>query len=228
MAKLGYVEALEEQNISKTFVINRAVYYAVKRVFDILISIVGCILLLPILLVVKIIYMINKDFHPIIFKQNRIGLNGKEFKFYKIRTMIPDADKALVKLLKEDKDLAKRYKKYKKLENDPRMTKIGKTLRKLSLDEFPQFINIFLGNMSIVGPRPYLPREKKDMKEYYDYVITCKPGLTGYWQTKGRSNTDFETRLKMDKYYVEHKGLKMDFILFFKTFAVVCKRDGAK
>ena len=228
MAKLGYVEALEEQNISKTFVINRAVYYAVKRVFDILISIVGCILLLPILLVVKIIYMINKDFHPIIFKQNRIGLNGKEFKIYKIRTMIPDADKALVKLLKEDKDLAKRYKKYKKLENDPRMTKIGRVLRKTSLDEFPQFINIFLGNMSIVGPRPYLPREKKDMKDYYNSVITCKPGLTGYWQTKGRSNTDFETRLKMDKYYVEHKGLKMDFILFFKTFAVVCKRDGAK
>lgn len=172
--------------------------------------------------------MLNKDFDPIIFKQNRIGLNGKEFKLYKIRTMIPNADEKLKEILNENKEMAKEYKKYKKLANDPRMTKIGKILRKTSLDEFPQFINIFLGNMSLIGPRPYLPREKEDMEKYYSNIITSKPGLTGYWQTQGRSNKDFNERLKMDEYYIKNKSFRLDIKIFFKTFSRLFDCKGAK
>ena len=234
MAKMGYasltqgVEVLDSQSFTKTINIKEPLYNMSKRVFDILVSIIGLILLLPLLLVVKVIYLINKDFDSIIFKQNRIGLNGKEFKLYKIRTMIPNADEELKRLLKENKDIEKEYKKYKKLANDPRMTKIGKILRKTSLDEFPQFINIFIGNMSLIGPRPYLPREKEDMKKYYNSIITSKPGLTGYWQTQGRSNKDFNERLKMDEYYIRNRSFRLDTKIFFKTFSRLIDRNGAK
>lgn len=214
--------------IKERTITRKGIYLCFKRLFDILISIIGMVLLIPILLIVKICYMIRGDFHSIIFKQNRIGLNGKEFKFYKIRTMIPNADEELEKLMKEDKEIAKEYNKYKKLHNDPRITKGGKILRKLSLDEFPQFINIFKGDMSLIGPRPYLPREKVDMGKTYDKVITCKPGLTGYWQVMGRSNTDFKERMDLDKHYVDKQGLKLDTKIFFKTFLKLLGMNGAK
>ena len=214
---------LKEHTITK-----KGIFLFTKRIFDILTSIVGCVLLIPILLVVKIVYVINKDYYPIIFKQKRIGLNGREFTFYKIRTMVPNADEILERLLKEDPVIAKEYNKYKKLENDPRMTKVGRVLRNTSIDEFPQFINIFFGQMSLIGPRPYLPREKKDMKNSYNSIITCKPGLTGYWQVRGRSNTDFDERLDLDKYYVNNQSLKLDMSIFFKTFSKILGREGAK
>lgn len=234
MSKIGYasltssVEVLDSQSFTKTIDIKEPIYNMSKRVFDILVSIIGIILLLPLLFIVKVIYLLNKDFNPIIFKQNRIGLNGKEFKLYKIRTMIPNADEELKKLLNEDKNIAEEYKKYKKLANDPRMTKIGKVLRKTSLDEFPQFINIFIGNMSLVGPRPYLPREQEDMKKYYNSIITSKPGLTGYWQTQGRSNKDFNERLKMDEYYIRNRSFRLDTKIFFNTFSRLIDHNGAK
>lgn len=214
--------------IKERAITRRGIFLCFKRLMDILFSIVGIVFLIPILLITKICYMISGDFKSIIFKQNRIGLNGKEFKFYKIRTMIPNADEALEKLMKEDKEIEKEYKKYKKLHNDPRVTKGGHFLRKTSLDEFPQFINIFKGDMSLIGPRPYLPREKTDMKKNYDKIITCKPGLTGWWQVSGRSNTDFKERLDLDKYYVSKQSLKLDVKIFFKTFLKLLGRDGAK
>ena len=214
--------------IKERSITRKGIFLCFKRLFDILISIIGMILLIPILIVVKICYMCSKDFHSIVFKQNRIGLNGKEFRFYKIRTMIPNADQELERLMKEDKEIAKEYKKYKKLHNDPRVTRGGRFLRKMSLDEFPQFINIFKGDMSLIGPRPYLPREKEDMKNDYNKLVSCKPGLTGYWQVNGRSNTDFKERIDLDKYYVDHQSLKLDIKLFFKTFLKILGRDGAK
>ena len=214
--------------IKERAITRKGIFLCFKRLFDILVSIVGIVFLIPILLVVKICYMISGDFKSVLFKQNRIGLNGREFKFYKIRTMIPNADEVLEKLMKEDKEIAKEYKKYKKLHNDPRVTKVGKFLRKTSLDEFPQFLNIFKGDMSLIGPRPYLPREKEDMGKNYIEIITCKPGLTGYWQVSGRSNTDFEERLELDRYYVKKQSLKLDIKIFFKTFLKLLGRDGAK
>lgn len=203
-------------------------YKFIKRFFDIIISLVGCLLLIPIIIIVKICYIASGDFNKIIFIQNRIGLNGKEFKFYKFRTMIPDADKVLYELLKENKDIRNEYKRNKKIKNDPRITKIGDILRKCSIDEFPQFFNILKGDMTFVGNRPYLPREKKDMGKFYNEIIKTKPGLTGIWQTSGRNDISFKRRLKLEKYYSNNCNIFMDIEIFFKTFKVVFKINGSK
>ena len=208
--------------------VGHKVYMGVKRFMDIFFSIIGLIFLLPIALVVKISYMCSKDFHPIFFKQQRIGKNGKLFNFYKFRSMVPNADEVLAKLLKEDKKAAKEYKINKKLENDPRITKMGNILRKTSIDELPQLINVLKGDMSLIGNRPYLPREKEDMGEYYNDVLKTKPGLTGYWQVSGRSDTTFEERLMLEKYYSNYSSLKLDTKIFFKTFKVVLLHKGSK
>lgn len=206
----------------------RYLYFGIKRLFDILVALIGCLFLLPIILIVKISYLLQKDFNSIFFKQQRIGKNGKIFYLYKFRSMVPNADEMLEKMLKEDTEQTREYKLNKKLQNDPRITKIGKVLRKTSLDEFPQFINILIGDMSFIGNRPYLPREKEDMNIYYNDIVRTKPGLTGYWQVMGRSNTTFEERLKLEQYYSNHYGLKMDIKILFKTFDVVLRHKGAK
>ena len=202
-------------------------YIAIKRVFDIIVALIGFIFLIPLSIIVKVSYMLSGDFHSIFFTQNRIGKNGKEFKFFKYRSMVMNADEILFKMLEENEELREEYRINKKLKNDPRITKAGKILRKTSLDELPQIINVFLGHMSLIGNRPYLPREKEDMGEYFDDIVKTKPGLTGYWQVSGRSNCTFEERLKLEKYYSDHNGLKMDIKIFFKTFLVVLLRKGA-
>ena len=219
------VAGIESKSIAKS--IRLGIYLVVKRLFDIIGSLIGLVFLIPIALVVKISYMVTGDFHSIFFTQKRIGKHGKEFSFFKFRSMIPNADKALEKLMAENEEIREEYRVNKKLKNDPRITKMGKILRKTSLDELPQLINIFLGQMSIIGNRPYLPREKEDMGKYFDDILKTKPGLTGYWQVSGRSNCTFEERLKLEKYYSEHFGFKMDIKIFFKTFAVVLLRKGA-
>ena len=213
--------------ISVDKVSKRYGYRIIKRVFDLICSIIGLVLLIPIIIIVKLLYIITGDFKSIFLVQKRIGKNGKEFRLFKFRTMIPNADEELKILLKENKELAKEYKVNKKLKNDPRITKVGKILRKASLDELPQMLNVLVGSMSIIGNRPYLPREKKDMKKYYESIITTKPGLTGYWQVSGRSNTTFEKRLELESYYSKNCSLKMDVKIFFKTFKVVLFGKGA-
>ena len=208
--------------------IKKYLYFGVKRLFDILIALIGCLFLLPIILIVKISYLLHKDFDSIFFRQKRIGKNGKEFNLYKFRSMVPNADEVLKELLKNDEAARKEYKVNKKLKNDPRVTSMGKILRVTSLDELPQFINIFKGEMSLVGNRPYLPREKEDMGLYYNDIIKTKPGLTGLWQVMGRSNTTFEERLKLEQYYSNNFGFRIDIKIFFKTFGVVIKHKGAK
>ena len=203
-------------------------YRIIKRVFDIIISLIGMLLLIPATIIVKVAYMCTGDFTTIFYTQDRIGKNGKIFKLYKFRSMVPNADEILFRTLEIDKIMAKEYKENKKLKNDPRITKIGKIIRKLSIDELPQFINIFFGDMSLIGNRPYLPREKQDMGKYYDTIIKTKPGLTGYWQVSGRSDTSFQKRLQLEKYYSEHYGFKMDIKIFFKTFGVVLGHKGSR
>jgi len=204
------------------------IYRFIKRMFDLFVAFIGCIFLIPIAIIVKISYLINKDFDSIFFVQKRIGKDGKEFDFYKFRSMIPNADEVLFEMLDEDKELAKEYKKNKKLKNDPRITKAGNVLRKTSLDELPQLINVLKGDMSMIGNRPYLPREKEDMGDSFDIIVSTKPGISGYWQVSGRSEVSFDYRLKLEKYYSEHCGLKMDIKIFFKTIRVVFKCTGAK
>ena len=183
--------------------------------------------MIPISLIVKICSICTGDFGSIFFSQNRIGKDGKEFKLYKFRTMIPNADEKLFELLKEDKELAKEYKKNKKLKNDPRITKIGKILRRTSVDELPQLINVLLGNMSVIGNRPYLPREKDDMGEYFDEIVKTKPGITGYWQTSGRKDVSFKKRLELESYYSNNRSISLDIKIFFKTFGAVFHGHGA-
>lgn len=206
----------------------KIIYKITKRLLDIVVGIVGIICLIPVTIVIKLCYMLTGDFHRIIFTQNRIGKNGKEFKFYKFRSMVPNADEVLFKLLKEDKKLAKEYKINKKLKDDPRITKIGRIIRRTSIDELPQLINIFKGDMSLIGNRPYLPREKKDMGEYFDDVVSTKPGLTGWWQVNLRSRGTFKQRLEMEQYYSKNAGFRLDLKIFVKTFKVVIGRDGAE
>ena len=203
-------------------------YLATKRLIDIIGGLVGVLLLLPIMLCIKIASMLNGDFGKIMFTQNRIGKNGKEFKFYKFRSMVPNADEELKKLLAENEELAKEYKKNKKLQNDPRITKVGKFIRRYSIDELPQLINVLLGDMSLIGNRPYLPREKEDMGEYFSDIVKTKPGITGYWQVSGRSDVSFAKRLELEQYYSNHFGFKMDIKIFFKTFGAVFGHKGAK
>lgn len=219
---------LINEDYTLLFKIKRAIYFIVKRIGDILVSLIGLVLLIPITIIIKIAYMCTGDFHSIIFTQDRIGKDGKHFKFYKFRSMVPNADEVLFKKLAEDEKLAEEYAMNKKLKNDPRITNIGKLIRKFSIDETPQFINIFLGDMSLIGNRPYLPREKEDMGKYYDNIIKTKPGLTGYWQVSGRNDVAFKRRLELESYYSIHAGFKLDTKIFFKTFKVVLFGKGAQ
>lgn len=203
-------------------------YLFIKRVFDIVVSLIGCMLLIPVIVIVKIASVINKDYDSIIYTQKRIGKNGKEFKLYKFRSMVVDADTELEKILRKNKKLRKEYMKNRKLKNDPRITKVGKIIRKTSIDELPQMINVLKGDMSMIGNRPYLPREMAAMGDYYDVIVRTKPGLTGYWQVSGRSEVSFDYRLKLEKYYSENYGFKMDFKIFIRTIKVVFRCKGAK
>ena len=202
-------------------------YSIFKRAFDIVVGLVGTICLLPIMLVVKIANLFHGDRESIIFKQKRIGKNGKEINIYKIRSMVPNAEKILEELMEKDPKIKEEYQLNKKLKHDPRITKVGAFIRKTSLDEFAQFVNILKGDMTVVGPRPYLLREKEDMGEYFSDIVKTKPGLTGYWQVMGRSNTTFEKRLELEKYYSNHSGFKLDIKIFFKTFKALLSGKGA-
>lgn len=199
----------------------------VTRMIDILGGLVGCLFIIPIIFATIINNIKNKDFGPIFYTQKRIGKNGKLFKMYKFRTMVKDADKKLEELLEKDEKARQEYQKYKKLKNDPRVTKFGEFLRKTSLDEFPQFINVLKGEMSLVGPRPYLPREKEDMGEYYSYIIQHKPGITGYWQISGRNDITFDNRVDLDFKYHYKKSLKNDIKILLITTLITIKRKGA-
>lgn len=209
----------------KTF--NEITYSFLKRTVDITASATALLLLSPVFLVTSLAIK-NDSKGPAMFTQKRIGKDGKLFEIYKFRTMVPDADKKLFELLENDEEAAKEYKLNKKLKNDPRITKIGNFLRKTSIDELPQLINVLKGDMSLVGPRPYLPREIDDMGNYYDTIIESKPGITGLWQVSGRSNTTFEDRLEFDMEYNENKGFFYDMGLLTKTVGVVLNKDGAK
>ena len=182
-------------------------FAGIKFMFDRLLAIFGLIVASPLMLIIAIAIKLDSKGH-VLFKQERTGKGGNNFYIYKFRTMVEHND--VHDFSKSDEH-----------------TRVGKFLRKTSLDELPQLINVLFGQMSVIGNRPYLPREKEDMGEYFDDILKTKPGLTGYWQVSGRSNTTFNERLKLEKYYSDHCGLRMDIKIFFKTFYVVLLRKGA-
>ena len=198
-----------------------------KRTIDIMGAICGIIALIPLTIIISIANLICKDKGPIFYSQERIGKDGKKFRMYKYRSMVVGADEKLEKYLAENEEARKEYKIYKKLKYDPRITKIGSFIRKTSLDEFPQFINVLKGEMSLVGPRPYLMREKEEMTYFYKYIVACKPGLTGLWQVSGRSEVTFDERVRMDMDYFRNHSFKNDVKIIKQTVEKIVKREGA-
>lgn len=226
MDRLQLNNTTDEKVITKAEV-KRYIYPVFKRIFDICVGLVGVICLLPLMLVLKIANIINGDKGKLIYTQDRIGLNGKIFKLYKFRSMVENADEILAEMLKDEK-VREEFEVKMKFENDPRITKVGKFIRKYSIDELPQLINALKGDMSLIGNRPYLPREKEDMGGFYYDIVKTKPGITGYWQVKGRSNITFIDRCRLESFYSNNWGIRMDIKILFQTFLVVFFGKGAK
>ena len=223
----------EEKNIQNLDIhkkTNKISVYAnlfVKRIIDIVGSVFGIAILIPLTALVAILNFINNEKGPIFYSQKRIGKDGKYFRMYKFRTMVIDADKKLEYMLKNNEDMRKEWEENRKLKDDPRITKIGKILRKTSLDEWPQFINVFLGQMSLVGPRAVIDGEIEKFGIYKKDVLSVKPGITGYWTANGRSNTTYEERVFMEYKYVREFSVWMDIKILFKTVISVVKKEGA-
>lgn len=208
--------------------IDKKIYRVLKRIVDIIGALIGCIILVPLTICIWVANFVSKDNGPIFYVQKRIGKNGKSFKMYKYRSMVVNADKKLKRHLLDNPEANEEFLKYRKLKDDPRITKIGKFIRKTSIDEFPQFINVLKGDMSLVGPRPYLPREKRVMKKAYKEIIRVKPGLTGPWQVNGRSDIPLEERMKMDIEYIQNENMISDIkFLFLTLFKFLRKDEGA-
>lgn len=208
--------------VNDSFSVSKSLYLVIKRIFDICFSLLALVLLSPVFIIAIIAIKADTE-GPAIFTQKRIGLNGKLFKLYKFRSMVINADEELKKLLENDPLAALEYKVNKKLKKDPRITKIGLILRKTSIDELPQLLNVLKGDMSLIGNRPYLPREIDDMGPYYEEIVKTKPGITGYWQTSGRSKTTFKVRCKLEAEYSTSMSLLLDIKIFFKTFITLFK-----
>ena len=194
----------------------KPVYSFVKRAFDFGASLVGLVCLSPVLLVTAAAIKLESE-GPIIFSQDRVGLNGKKLKMYKLRSMVSNAEELKEKLLEQNEMSGPMF----KMKDDPRITKVGKFIRKTSIDELPQLINVLKGDMSLVGPRPSLPKEVEQFEPWMYERIQVKPGLTCYWQVSGRNNIDFEDWMKLDIKYVRERSLLGDLKLVFKTFFVL-------
>ena len=191
-------------------------YLFFKRFIDIVLAILALPFLVILTIIIKIAYLCTGDFHSIFYTQDRIGKNGKIFKIYKYRSMVWDAEEKLQEIMKTNSKIRNEYTRYKKLKNDPRITKVGKIIRRYSIDEAPQFINLILGNMTLVGNRPYLVTEKKEMGKYYKDIIKTKPGITGLWQVSSHNRMKFEERLKLESVYTE--CFAYDFGIILDTF----------
>ena len=226
---MGNIEIVQEEyqdewvNLEK----EKPVYFFVKRVIDIVLSLCGLIILSPVFLLIAI--LIKKEDHGNVFyKHKRIGHMNKDIYIYKFRSMTnkyKTFDEFYQTLSDEQKQ---EWDENFKLENDPRITKIGNFLRKTSLDELPQIINILKGDMSVIGPRPVVNDEIEKYGNQKAKFLSVKPGLTGYWAANGRSATTYEDRIKLELYYIDHCSLLLDIKIFFKTILSVLKKEGAK
>lgn len=204
--------------------ISKKVYIKIKRVIDVISASVALILLSPLFAIIAIAIKIDSK-GPVFFAHKRIGKNGKIIKLYKFRSMVINAEELIKSFTPEQ---MREYKENYKLTNDPRITKVGKFLRKTSLDELPQLINIINGDLSIIGPRPVVADELEKYGVNKDKFLSVTPGLTGYWAANGRSNTTYEQRMEMELYYIDNLSLKMDIKVFFKTILSVLKKEGAR
>ena len=195
-------------------------YKSIKKIFDLLFSLIFIIFSLPLFILICFFIKLSSR-GPIFFLQERIGKNGIKFKCIKFRTMYPEAKDILENLLMKNDALKREFEETHKIKNDPRITTIGKLLRKSSLDELPQFINVLRGEMSIVGPRPIVKDEKKKYAGNFKKVSSIKPGITGLWQVSGRNKLTYKRRVMLDLIYVENYNLIMDLRILLRTFGVI-------
>ena len=197
-------------------------YLFTKRIFDMICSTIAIIVLSPLLLIVAVLIKIDSK-GPIFFKQKRCGKDGKEFSMLKFRSMLCNAEDYLDKLQNQNEQTGPVF----KIKDDPRITKIGKFIRKTSIDELPQLFNIIKGDMSIVGPRPPIPTEVEQYTDYQKLRLSVKPGLTCYWQVMGRNSIGFDEWVKLDIKYIQERCVLLDLILIFKTFGVLLGDENA-
>ena len=207
------IELLNNKKLTRTLI----------RIFDILLSIIGIICLLPIFLLTALFIKIESPKYPVIFKQERIGENGQKFIMYKFRSMVVDAEDRLESLLELNEVEGAIF----KIKEDPRVTKVGKIIRKTSIDELPQLLNVLKGEMSLVGPRPPLPREVAQYTDYDKQRLLIKPGCTGLWQINGRSHVHFEDMVALDLEYIDNLSIKNYFKVIFKTIFMILNLEGA-
>lgn len=199
-------------------------YLKIKRLIDIILSLTAIILLLPIFLIIIIAIRLDSE-GKALFRHYRLGKNGKKIGIYKFRTMVINADEIFRNFTREQKE---EYEKNFKLENDPRITRIGNFLRKTSLDELPQLLNILIGDMSLIGPRPVVEKEIEKFGNRKNEYLSVLPGLTGWWACNGRSDTSYDERIELELYYIRNLSFKLDIKVFFKTIYSVLKKDGAR
>ncbi|QAA34746.1 sugar transferase [Clostridium manihotivorum] len=201
----------------------KTLYLILKRVIDLLGAIFGLIITSPILIVVSLFIKFESK-GPILFKQKRVGQDGREFEMYKFRSMVTNAEELKEKLKEKNEMSGPMF----KMKDDPRITRVGRFIRRTSIDELPQLLNIFKGEMSLVGPRPSLPKEVKYFEGWMLERLVVKPGLTCYWQVSGRNNIDFKDWMKLDIKYVRERNLWIDIKLIFKTIRVLFGDDNAR
>ncbi|OBR89883.1 UDP-N-acetylgalactosamine-undecaprenyl-phosphate N-acetylgalactosaminephosphotransferase [Clostridium ragsdalei P11] len=198
-------------------------YYFVKRSMDLILSFIGIIAFSPMMLMVAIAIKLDSR-GPVIFSQMRVGMNGKPFKMYKFRSMVDDAEELLVNLRSKNEMTGPMF----KIKKDPRITRVGKFIRRTSIDELPQLFNVIKGDMSLVGPRPNLPHEVIKFTEYQKTKLIVKPGLTCYWQVMGRSSIDFDDWMRLDLEYIRDRSTMLDIKLIFKTLGVFFGDENAE
>ena len=208
-------------------------YRFVKRSFDIVFALVGCVGVIALIPFVKIGNMVTGDFAPIFYRTIRVGRGGRKFKFLKFRSMVvtkdgKSAEALLEQTLNSDPKLREQWEKYRKLDNDPRITKMGAFLRNTSLDEFPQFWNVLKGDMSLIGPRPLMEGELDEHDGDHDRYEAVRPGITGWWAANGRSKLSHDKRLGLEYWYAEHASIAVDLKIIARTIRTVIIREGSK
>lgn len=218
MERINTVRKYKSNNvISRRGSKNNRKYFIFKRLLDIFGSLLGILIFFPLMLIIAILIKVEDPKGTILFKQKRVGINGEEFYMYKFRSMVSNAEKLLTLLLDKNESTGPLF----KMRNDPRVTKIGNIIRKTSIDELPQLWNVLKGDMSLVGPRPALPREVEQYTEYQRQRLNVIPGLTCLWQVNGRSNLGFEEQVELDIKYIKERNIMMDLKLILKTVFVL-------
>ena len=209
--------------IDKERLAHQKCYLFIKRLFDIVASCLGLIVLSPIFLITAICIKVNDPKGPVFYTQTRVGKNGKQFRMFKFRSMVSNADELLAKLRSQNEVNGAMF----KIKNDPRITSVGRVIRKYSIDELPQLINVINGTMSIVGPRPPLPYEVAEYTEYDRQRLLVTPGATGMWQVGGRNDVNFDEMVRLDLTYIQNRSVWLDFIIILKTIKIMIKPKGA-